>query len=184
MDYGPDWAWEIIKAAVARGPHPTASTPDLIDLFKEDTAYQVKAGFLQDHAVGGPRLQPLNLKISPVAVVPQVGQRGCIIFDLLFPVYQDVNGAMTDVQASVNDTTLLTAPSIPVKEIGKVLPRLLHYMRDTPMGQRILFSKLDISDGFWRLIVREADSFNFAYVLPQEAGEPCRIVVLAAVQMS
>jgi hypothetical protein len=103
--------------------------------------------------------------------------------DLLFPVYQDVNGVVTAVQASVNDTTLLTAPAIPVKEIGKVLLRLLHYMRGTPMGLHILFSKLDISDGFWRLIVREADSFNFAYVLPQEAGEPSRIVVLAAVQM-
>jgi hypothetical protein len=44
---------------------------------------------------------------------------------------------------------------------------------DTTPGIHILFSKLDISDGFWHLIVREADSYNFAYVLPQEAGEPC-----------
>ncbi len=84
-------------------------------------------------------------------------------------------------QASVNDTTVLMAPSIPVKEIGKVLPWLLHYMQDTPTGLHILFSKLNISDGFWRLIVREADSYNFAYVLPQKVGEPCRIVVPAAV---
>ena len=130
------------------------------------------------------RLRLLNLKISPVAAVPQVGGRGHIILDLLFPLHQDVNGVMTAMQASVNDTTLLTAPSISVKAIDKVFLRLLHYPRDTPMGLHILFSKLDISDGFWRLIVREADSFNFAYVLPQEAGEPCRIVVLAAVQMS
>ena len=68
--------------------------------------------------------------------------------DLSFPVYQDVNGVVTAVQASVNYTTLFTAPTIPVKEIGKVLPRLLHYMRDTPMGLHILFSKLVISDGF------------------------------------
>jgi hypothetical protein len=26
----------------------------------------------------------------------------------------------------------------------------------------ILFSKLDISDGFWRLIIQVADSYNFA----------------------
>jgi hypothetical protein len=31
--------------------------------------------------------------------------------------------------------------------------------------------------------VQEADSFNFAYVLPQQAGEPVRIVVPSAVQM-
>ncbi len=89
---------------------------------------------------------------------------------------------VTAVQASVSDTTVLTAPSIPVKEIGKVLPQLLHYMQDTPTSLHILFSKLDISDGFWCLIVREADSYNFAYVLPQKVGEP-RIVVPAAVQM-
>ncbi len=64
-----------------------------------------------------------------------------------------------------------------------MLPRLLHYMWDTPAGLHILFSKLDISDGFWRLIVQEADSYNFSYVLPQEAGEPCQIVVPAAVQL-
>jgi hypothetical protein len=56
-------------------------------------------------------------------------------------------------------------------------------MRDTPVGLHILFSKLDISDGFWQLIVQEADSYNFAYVLPQEAGELCRGVVPVAVQM-
>ncbi len=35
-------------------------------------------------------------------------------------------------------------------------------MRDTPDGLYILFSKLDISNGFWRLVMHEADSFNFA----------------------
>jgi hypothetical protein len=56
-------------------------------------------------------------------------------------------------------------------------------MRDTPAGLHILMSKLDISDGFWWLIVQDADCFNFAYVLPQRDGEPCRIVVPSAVQM-
>jgi hypothetical protein len=129
------------------------------------------------------RLRPKNLKISPVAVVRQVNRRGRIILDLSFPVYQDVAGVMIATQQSVNDSTVLQAPSQSVKEIGKVLPRLLHFMHDTEPGLHILFSKLDISDGFWRLIVRLADSFNFAYVLPQPAGEPTRIVVPSAVQM-
>ncbi len=60
---------------------------------------------------------------------------------------------VTAMQVSVNDTTALTAPTIPVNEIGKVLPRLLHYMRDTPPGLHILFLKLGISDGYWCLIV-------------------------------
>jgi hypothetical protein len=102
-----------------------------------------------------------------VAVVPQVGRCGRIILDLSFPVYQDQDGIITILQDSVNNTTALQAPSESVKEIGKVLPHLLHYMQDTPKGFHILFCKLDISDGFWRLVVQEQDSFNFAYVLPQ-----------------
>ena len=106
------------------------------------------------------------MKILPVAVVPQVGCRGRIILDLSLPVYQDLDGIVTITHESVNDTTVLQAPSDPVKEIGRVLPRLLQYMRDTPVGLHILFCKLDISDVFWRLTVRPEDSFNFAYVLP------------------
>jgi hypothetical protein len=174
VDCGPDWSWEVVEAAIARGPHPTVSTPEAIALFKVDIAYQCKAGFCKVMLWEDLKhLHPPNLKISPVAVVPQVGQWGQIILDLSFPVYQEVNGVVTAVQASVNDTMVLTAPSVPVKEIGKVLPRLLHYMQDTPAGLHILFSKLNISDSFWCLIVKEADSYNFAYILPQDAGEPC-----------
>jgi hypothetical protein len=56
-------------------------------------------------------------------------------------------------------------------------------MRDTPAGLHILMSKLDISDVFWRLIVRDAHCCNFAYVLAQWEGKPCRIVVPSVVQM-
>jgi hypothetical protein len=45
VDCRSNWSWENVEVAVARGPHPTASTPDAIALFKEDIAYQVKAGF-------------------------------------------------------------------------------------------------------------------------------------------
>ena len=184
VDCGPDWSWSAIEAAIARGPHPTACTPAAVAVFHEDIAYQVDAGFCKVLLWEDlKRLRPANLKISPVALVPQAGRRGRIILDLSFPVYQEVNGTVTVTQDSVNSTTVLSAPSIPVKEIGKVLPRLLQYMRDTPTGLHILFSKLDISDGFWRLVVREGDAFNFAYVLPQAAGKPCRIVLPAAVQM-
>ncbi len=118
-----------------------------------------------------------------MALIPQEGRRGRIILDLSFPIYQDINVVVTVTQESVNSTTVLMAPSTPVKEIGKMLPRLLHYMRDTPRGLHILFCKLDISDSFWRLVIQEADCFNFAYVLPQAVGEPIRLVFLAAVQM-
>jgi hypothetical protein len=129
------------------------------------------------------RLCPTNLKILPVAVVPQTGHQGRIILDLSFPVYQEVDGVVTATQESVDSTAVIKSPSIPVKDIGKILPRMLQYMRDTPEGLHILFSKLDISKGFWRLIVQEYDSYNFAYVLLQEASKLCRIVIPAVVQI-
>ncbi len=97
--------------------------------------------------------------------------------------YQEIDGVVTAMQASVNDTTALQAPSVPVKQIGKVLPRLLQYMPDTPVGLHILFSKLDVNDGFWRLILQGTDCYKFAYMLLQVAGKLIQIVVPLAVQM-
>ncbi len=123
VDCGPDWDWGVIEADVARGPHLTARTPNSVALIQEDIEYQIKAGFfrvlLWDDIV---KMRPLNLKISPVAVVPQVDQRGRIILDLSFPVYQDLESVITITQKSVNESTMLQAPSQSVKEIRKVLP--------------------------------------------------------------
>jgi hypothetical protein len=183
-DCGPDWTWDVIEAAVARGPHPTACTPKAIALFKEDIECQRQVGFCKVIPCEELKwLQPSNLKISPMAAVPQVSRCPRIILDLSFPVYQDIDGVITATQASVNDTMALQAPKEVVCKIEKVLPRLLTYMWDTPASLHILISKLDISDGFWRLIVQDADCFNFAYVLPQQEGKPCKIVIPSAVQM-
>ena len=56
-------------------------------------------------------------------------------------------------------------------------------MKVTAAGLWIYFSKLDISGGFWRLVVRSEDSYNFVYVLPQPPGQPTKIVVPSALQM-
>jgi hypothetical protein len=45
VDCGPNWTWEACEAAVERGPHPSAATPDSIKLFSDDIRYQEKAGF-------------------------------------------------------------------------------------------------------------------------------------------
>jgi hypothetical protein len=46
-----------------------------------------------------------------------------------------------------------------------------------------MFAKIDLSDGFWRMLVAETDKWNFAYVLPDVAGEPTKIVIPHALQM-
>jgi hypothetical protein len=174
VDCGLDRDWSVIEAAVDLGPYPMARTPELIALlFIKDIEYQIKAGFCRVFPWEElKRPLPANLKISPVAVVPQVRRQGQIILDLSFPVYQKINGVVTITQESMNESTVLKAPSEAVKEIGKVFLHLLQYMCNTPEGLHILFSKLDISDRFWCLVVHEADSYNFAYVLLQQEGEP------------
>ena len=126
VDCGPNWKWEDCVAAVERGPHPSAITRESIALFVDNIGYQERAGFCKvvtcDELV---KTRPPQLKISPVAVMPQTDRQGRIILDLSFPVYQEFNGDVVITQASVNKTTNSTAPTIPVKEIGKVLSQLL-----------------------------------------------------------
>jgi hypothetical protein len=86
------------------------------------------------------------------------------------------------VAESANDTTEKLAPQGPVHEIGKVLLRLLQFMAETPADQAIRLSKVDLSDGFWRLIV-EPEQKCFCYVMPDEPGARLRIVVPSALQM-
>jgi hypothetical protein len=187
VNCGAAWSMEAIDAAVARGPHITALLDEAIAVVHEDIAYQVKAGFsevmywdeLQDSL-------PPQFKISPVAVVPQVGRRGRIILDLSFPVYVSKPGSRRKgevIQEAVNMTTEELAPKAAVKEIGKVLQALFEFMSNTPANKAILFSKIDLSDGFWRMIVDRDQRWNFCYVMPDPPGSRVRIVVPSALQM-
>jgi hypothetical protein len=86
-------------------------------------------------------------------------------------------------QASVNDTTVRLAPEEPVKELGNVLPRILDFMAEVPAEEHIHFSKLDLADGYWRMVVAPEARWNFAYVMPSPPGTPTRLVVPRALQM-
>jgi hypothetical protein len=86
-------------------------------------------------------------------------------------------------QASVNDATVRLAPEEPVKELGKVLPRLLDFMATVPMEEHIHFSNMDLVDGYWRMVVEPESRWNFAYVMPSDPGTPTRLVVPSVLQM-
>jgi hypothetical protein len=58
------------------------------------------------------------------------------------------------VAEAVNDTTEKLAPQTPVRAIGQMLPRIFHFMATTPADQEIWWSKVDLSDRLWRLIVK------------------------------
>jgi hypothetical protein len=86
-------------------------------------------------------------------------------------------------QLSVNDTTARQAPEGPVKELGNVLPRLLDSMATVPPEEHIHFSKLDLANGYWRMIVEDGQEWNFAYVVPGAPGTPIMMIVSRALQM-
>lgn len=46
-----------------------------------------------------------------------------------------------------------------------------------------MFSKVDLADGYWRMIVEEWSRYNFAYVMPGPPGSPIRLVIPSALQM-
>jgi hypothetical protein len=48
---------------------------------------------------------------------------------------------------------------------------------------KVFMAKWDIKDGFWRMDCAEGEEWNFAYVLPQPAGEPVQLVVPTSLQM-
>jgi hypothetical protein len=84
---GNPWDSTAIDAAVARGPHTSALTPAARQLIAEEIAYQVAAGFSEIVAWSDIQtIHPPQLKISPLAVIPQEGRRGRLLLDLSFAV--------------------------------------------------------------------------------------------------
>ena len=56
-------------------------------------------------------------------------------------------------------------------------------MAGVPQG-KLLFSKLDIKDGYWRMNVEQGGEWNFAYVLPPyDENTDIELVIPCALQM-
>ncbi len=142
--------------------------PEARQLITEEMEYQVGAGFSEIVLWSNVQaLQPKQLKVSPLPVIPQVNCRGRLLLDLSFAVHAPTNAA--PLAPSVNDTTTKHSPVYPVKVIGWVLVRILRFMAAIPAEETIMFAKFDLSDGFWRMLVAKDCKWNFAYTLPAPA---------------
>jgi hypothetical protein len=56
-------------------------------------------------------------------------------------------------------------------------------MQEVPPEEHIHFSKIDLADGYWRMIVEEESCWNFAYVFPGPPGAPVQLMNSRALQM-
>ena len=181
---GDDWTPSLLDEAVRRGAHPSAREAIAAAALHKETMDKVRQGFAR--LIPWKQLRknlPSKLKISPIAAIPHKSRLYRMILDLSFGFRH-----LDQVHPSVNDsTTDAAAPLAAMSQLGRVLPRIINAMATTPVDDTpMLFAKLDIKDGFWRMVVPEDDEFNFAYVLPQLPGsvasEPL-IVVPSSLQM-
>ena len=112
-----------------------------------------------------------NTKISPIAAIPHKSHLYRMILNL-----SSKGQRGTTAPSSVNELTDETAaPNESMDELGHVLGRIIYAAATDPTDAGpILFCKLDIKDGFWRMAVPEDDELQFCYVLPQLPNQPTR----------
>ena len=77
------------------------------------------------------------------------------------------------------------APKGTLDQLGQSLSRIIHAFAEAPDEEdvKIFMAKWDVKEGFWRMCCEEGEEYNFAYVLPQDPGEPTKIVVPTSLQM-
>lgn len=182
---GPKWTTEMLYAALDKGAHPSAMEPEASSQLRAESLEKAAQGFCRlvpwNDVKDDP---PANLKFSPIAAIPHKSRAFRMILDLSHGV--TVNGEQ---MPSVNEATDPDiAPAKSMAELGNVLPRIIYAVGTAPeaLGP-VLFSKLDIKDGYWRMVVPEEDEWNFAYVLPkanpQDLDEPTILVIPSSLQI-
>jgi hypothetical protein len=124
---------------------------------------------------------PANLNISPIAAIPHKSRQFRMILDLSFEL--KVNQSLLK---SVNDSSNKgIAPHEDMYKLGNVIPRIIWAMATAPdTGVPILFSKIELKDGYWHMVVNSHAAWNFDYVLPPvNPDDPPELVVPDALQM-
>ncbi len=182
VDCGPDWSLDQIMEAISYGSHPSAKDPIALQCLIDETNGKVTNGFARK--VKWKEIQhniPPKLKLSPVAMIPHKSRAFRCILDLSFTL-------KVSKTASVNDTTVKMAPAAAMDELGSALKRIINQINDCQTaGRKVKFAKLDIKDGFWRLVVHENDAWNFCYILPPPSAdtplEELELVVPNCLQM-
>ena len=177
VSMGRDWTPAEMEAAAQRGPHVSSLEPDAIEQLQMEARDKEKQDFAKiykwDEVKQNP---PPNLKLSPLAMIPHKSRKYRAILDLSFSLTIDGYNI-----PSVNEATNKCAPEEAMNQLGSVLPRVIEALAHAPdEGGDIMMSKLDIADGFWRMVCEEGQEWNFAYVLPNTPGKPIEILVPSA----
>ena len=185
-DCGEPWPTDVLEQAIATGPHVSAMTPAGANLLWTDIQYQVDAGFVRILTEAQLRAeQTQELKVSRVAVVPQDNRRDRIILNLSAEVtFPRTRRRPARTHPSVNETTRPAHDQSAVKRLGKASHAILLYTFETDPSWEICWIKLDLSDGFWRMVVQAGTEQNFVFEMPPHPSRSGRhFVVPSALQM-
>ena len=183
VDCGRNWTVEEMAAAIDKGPHLSAANPGAAAQFREEALAKAEQGLCSIIKWATIKNDPPQcLKISPLAAVPHKSRSWRAILDLSFGLT-----VMGKKLPSVNESSTPLAPPEALDQMGEALPRLIEALALAPEdGGAVVFAKLDIKDGFWRLSVEKGTEWNFAYVLPPapgQAADDVELVVPSALQM-
>ena len=166
VDCGPNWSREQLEEALRYGAHPSARQGDALACLIQEAREKEKEGFVKIISWGSIKNKiPKKLKLSPIAMIPHKSRKFRAILDLSFHLRSSATTTMT--AKSVNEATTILSNRDAMNELGNALQRILARLADAKQQNRKLwFAKLDIKDGFWRMIVSDDDAWNFCYAIP------------------
>jgi hypothetical protein len=100
-----------------------------------------------------------NLLVSPLGVVPPCDRRPQLIVDYIF--------------SGVNEDMLLLAPKEAMQS-GRVLQRVMSTTMHADPQQYgpVYLAKIDITGGFYRVWLQQADILKLGVALPTSPGQP------------
>ena len=154
------WSQSTLKSRIKRGSHQ--SCQDHLQFLREELLDFMQKGFwlvLPWKTVRA--LQKLGhllgLRVSPMGVVPQRNRRPRLIVDLSF--------------YDINADTVNLAPK-EAMQFGRTLERILYQIRHSnPRFGPVYLSKVDLSDGFYRVKLNDSAIAKLAVALPRFPGE-------------
>ena len=150
------WGATACDAAISRGPHKSAY--DDAEFVFEEVLDFCRQGYWAVLPAYDSVRQWINLRISPLGVVPQRDRRPRLIVDYSF--------------SGVNDDTLTLAPRESM-QFGRALKRVLRtIVRADPKYGPVYLSKIDIADGFYRVWLQAMDILKLGVTLPSTPGHP------------
>ena len=146
---GRDWTQYEMESAVTKGTHSSAFEDDAISKIQVEVRGKVAQGFAAmvrwDNIKKNP---PSNLKFLPWAMIPHKSSKYRAILDLSFGF--KLSGWCIPL---VNKATKKTSPAEALEQVGTVMPRIIKALATDPLSEdSIQFSKLNIKDGFWRMV--------------------------------